>query len=349
MASPQVYLNRIEQSDVPLKIEEIADDKRLKEISAPWQRLCEKCYYSTPFQSPAWIVPWWERFASGKLRTLALWSGDDLAGLAPLYSHPGLDGVTRQITFLGTGNTDYLDILVDPGVIPQGVETILNALGQRRSEWDECDFLDLKGDSPLLSATVPVGFRAKVGPLAVCPVALLPGTMEAYLQTLSPVHRRKARKERRTLEEMGTLLLETAGARMLQEYLTDFFRLHCAWWKERGEQGVLSGEGIQTFHREAATRFLEIGWLRFFRLSLDGKPVAYVYGLKKGNRFYSYLGALDPAMEQYSPGVVILLMIIEKCIQEGLREFDFLRGEERYKYLWGAKKTQTYRYTLKKA
>ncbi|MHB9027810.1 MAG: GNAT family N-acetyltransferase, partial [Candidatus Latescibacterota bacterium] len=289
------------------------------------------------------------RFGTGKLWTIALWSDEELVGLAPLYFHPGPDGTTRQITFIGTGNTDYLDILVDPDIASGGVESMLDAVGRQRLEWDECDLTDLKADSPLLSVTAPSGLRARVSPLSVCPVIRLPCSADAYREMLPSVHRRKTRKERRVLEEKGILGLKIADEHTLPEFLDDFFRLHRAWWEERGEKGVLSDAGIQSFHREAATRFLKIGWLRFYRLSLDGKAIAYVYGLEKGNRFYSYLGALDPAMERYSPGVVILLMIIEECIRKGLREFDFLRGEERYKYLWGARKTLTYRYKIEKA
>jgi CelD/BcsL family acetyltransferase involved in cellulose biosynthesis len=34
---------------------------------------------------------------------------------------------------------------------------------------------------------------------------------------------------------------------------------------------------------------------------------------------------------------VLLGLVLEDALREGVREIDFLRGAERYKYAWGAK------------
>ena len=41
-----------------------------------------------------------------------------------------------------------------------------------------------------------------------------------------------------------------------------------------------------------------------------------------------------------SPGIVLLGRLIEYAIEKGYREFDFLRGNEAYKYDMGGKDTE---------
>lgn len=327
----------------------IIDFGRLREIVPEWQRLVERSPDATPFQSPAWVVPWWEHFGTGELITPVLRRGAELAGLAPCYLHRAPDGSTRQVSFIGIGNSDYLDAVLDPEMVSEGSASILEMLILESERWDECDLFDLPSGSPLLETPVPFGFTGTREPLSTCPVLRLPDTFAAYVDSLPSVHRRKSRKERRVLEESGRLCLETANRAHLGEYLEDFFRLHQAWWNRRGEPGVLSDPAVRDFHREAAAGLMEAGWLQLYRLSLDGRPIASVYGFCRGARFYSYLGAFDPEMERFSPGVVIFLMIIEECIRNGIREFDFLRGRERYKYLWGASDTSTWRFRIRRA
>ena len=44
---------------------------------------------ATPFQSPAWLIPWWDVFGPGVLAVHAVYAGDELVGLAPLYHERG--------------------------------------------------------------------------------------------------------------------------------------------------------------------------------------------------------------------------------------------------------------------
>jgi CelD/BcsL family acetyltransferase involved in cellulose biosynthesis len=64
---------------------------------------------ATPFQSPDWLIPWWRHLGSGELRAVALYCGNKLTGLLPLYSETGGNG--SLLRFLGTGISDYLDCI----------------------------------------------------------------------------------------------------------------------------------------------------------------------------------------------------------------------------------------------
>ncbi|TIX69389.1 MAG: glycosyl transferase, partial [Mesorhizobium sp.] len=89
---------------------EIIDDPAALEALAPrWRELWAHSRTATPFQCPAWLVPWWRTFAPGELATIAVWRGDDLVGLAPLYLEHTTSG--SKLLPVGISLSDYLDVL----------------------------------------------------------------------------------------------------------------------------------------------------------------------------------------------------------------------------------------------
>jgi CelD/BcsL family acetyltransferase involved in cellulose biosynthesis len=61
---------------------------------------------------------------------------------------------------------------------------------------------------------------------------------------------------------------------------------------------------------------------------------------------FSYQIGFDPKLKRMSPGAIIIAHAIQEAISRGLKEFDFLRGSESYKYRWGARDRETYRVLL---
>src|SRR5437762_1226937 len=95
-------------------LEKITDANALEAFEKEWIELWEQCPAATPFQSPAWIISWWKHFGADGLWTLALRNGNELVGIAPLFIFQPEDSATRQLLLIGTGNSDYLDILAKP-------------------------------------------------------------------------------------------------------------------------------------------------------------------------------------------------------------------------------------------
>lgn len=70
------------------------------------------------------------------------------------------------------------------------------------------------------------------------------------------------------------------------------------------------------------------GWL----LSIEGRPVAYLYTpIRDGVAIYAYVGH-DPAVGALSPGAVLQVEAMRDLLDEGtLRHFDFTEGEGQHK------------------
>ena len=66
-----------------------------------------------------------------------------------------------------------------------------------------------------------------------------------------------------------------------------------------------------------------------------GERLAAVHvGMRDGNRWMSWIPAYDAELRKYSPGRILLHHILEDSFRRGDREFDFLIGDEEYKYLY---------------
>lgn len=318
----------------------------LSGLEEEWQALWEHCPDLTPFQHPAWLVPWARHFGGDEFLTITLRRGERLVGLAPFFinvdTYEGRgEREGRSLLLLGTGNTDYLDILVDPELGAVGVEWMLGA-ALEAAECDRCELRQLRPGSPLLAAALPAGWGGRVVDDEPCPVLTLPATVVELETTIRRSHLARIRRDRRRLERQGTVTLAPATAEEFDEAFGALVRLHQKRWRGLGEPGVFGDPAALAFHREAATAFLQQGWLRLLALRLDGKVIASHYTFRCRGRIYNYLGGFDEAYSHWSPGMLTLAHGVEDAVREGARHVDFLRGREPYKYEWGATDSPTY-------
>ena len=66
-----------------LSVEVATDDEGLASLEEDWWDLWRRTPGATPFQSPAWLIPWWGRFHPGELFVIAVRCERRLVGLAP--------------------------------------------------------------------------------------------------------------------------------------------------------------------------------------------------------------------------------------------------------------------------
>jgi CelD/BcsL family acetyltransferase involved in cellulose biosynthesis len=324
-----------------LVIREIESASELDSLRADWLALWKRSSTATPFQSPDWLIPWWKHFGKGQLFVLAVTHETRLVGLAPLFITN-----TRSLSLLGTGNSDYLDLLLDDRVCNDASAAIFAHLCEHRHAWDECDFQNLRHTSPLLTMKSCAGFSERLQEQNFCPVALLPASAQRYLDSLSHQLRHNLDYYHRRLSTLGDVEIECAGEHNFGELFDAFVKLHEARWQMNSMPGVLCDENVRSFHREAATGFLASGALRLYALRINGRIIASLYGFHHAARTYYYLGGFDPEFKQYSPGTILVAHAITAAIREGAREFDFLRGREDYKYRWCAVDRTIYRKRL---
>ena len=247
--------------------------------------------------------------------------GGELIGFAPLFCW-GVEAPT--VSFLGAGISDYGDLLFAPGCEKRCSDALWKFLDQQKTTWHVIDLQEVRGESALLEGQKVQD--CSVQKCSVCPVldlATWPGSMDSRQRT-------DWRRALNRLRKNSELRFEMTGD------IGEFLRLYEARW------GAMDG-ALQRFHREAAAQFCASGLLRLGVVRIDGGAAAAVYGFRTGDTLYCYLSGFDPAMAKQSPGAVLLGWMIEQAVAEGIKEVDFLRHPESYKYLWGARDRVNYR------
>jgi CelD/BcsL family acetyltransferase involved in cellulose biosynthesis len=302
--------------------EVITDLQSLDAVSGDWLALCKKTAV-TPFQTPMWLLPWWRNFGSNDLAVIVSRSGDGIDAIAPLYILRDDDSDESLGLFLGTGISDYLDVIGDASLVIEDMSKLNCQL------WD---LQQLQPSSSMLRISLPDGFSENVEDQEACPVLPLT-TFEA----LGSAHfQKKLRYYRRQLERTGDVRIETPTPETLDDLLTALFELHAARWKRRDLPGLLADDATQQFHRDVARRMLNAGMLRMYATRIDDRIAAVFYGFALNGIVYYYLSGYDPDLEKQSIGTILVAHAVEQAVRDGATTFDFLRGAEEYKYAWGA-------------
>ncbi|MBW3623318.1 MAG: GNAT family N-acetyltransferase [Armatimonadetes bacterium] len=319
-----------------ITLQEITHRSEFNALEPEWRRLEEAGAAPTVFQSWPWQQAWLDHLGRGtSLRTLVFTRWREVVGIAPLGVRRAHGLPLRRLQWIGTGVSDYLGPLVRPSE-DEGVARALAAYLSSRSNrfWDVADLHQLREDSPL-PPVFGAPRHAALLPQAVAPYRPLPPTVEELHAQFGKKLRSNLRYARRVLEREHAVEFALAGPDDLETEMTNFFTLHARRWRSRWQPGVLFGGAVQSFHRQAARGLLEQEALRLHVLRLDGTTVASLYCFSFAGVGYYYLGGFDPDLSRYSIGTLLTAHAMESAVREGCWEFDFLRGQEPYKYRWG--------------
>jgi CelD/BcsL family acetyltransferase involved in cellulose biosynthesis len=304
-----------------------------------WDELWQRCPKATTFQRPEWLFSWMQIFQPSTPLLIEFRYENLLAGLAPLLIYER--GLERVLVLMGGGVSDYLDVLFDPAYAEETVHTFWGILPEI-GRWDTLELTDLPPASCLLKKN-PSRWKYDKTVHDVCPVLPLPARPEKLNGVLPHKQRKNLRNARNRLRGLGDISIEIAAENNLHENLSSMFRLHSNRWQKAGEPGVLADRKVQLFHRQVSPALLRKGVLRLYTLHLNGRAIAALHAFFERRVAYYYLQGFDMEFAWFSPGTQILGAVVEDAARDGMRCVNFLRGRERYKYVWGTQDSPTYR------
>lgn len=347
-------------------IEVLTSTTQLRALEREWVTLWHADPHSTPFQSPQWLIPWWEHVGEGDLHCFAARDPSHrLIALLPLYRYLQPTTGERHLLTLGAGTSDYLDGLFDPSSASALATTLLQHLAASRDPhpatpgapspearmrlWDRAFLSQLRPESPLLLQADAAGWSTYPGE----PCSVIRVTGREQLRTKL---RGNLRRYTRRAQSEGTLRLHVAStvqeAAASLEVLID---LHTRRWRGLGQPGVLASPRVQAHHRASVPKLQAAGMLQMLELRLNEHTVAVLYGLRDASgrhlspdsdAIFLYLIGFDPDYAELSPGSLLLAAVLDQCGEASIPLMDLLRGGEAYKELWGAYTVPTFGITL---
>lgn len=315
------------------------------EIKAPWQGLFERCSDAPVFLSWEWASNWWAHFhRENRLRLTTLSDGDELLCLAPLIARTDVG----QLRLIGSEETtDYADLLAEGSMLPSVSNVLFDYWSERA---DDLVLEPLAEESQLLQTfrvRAATGLPGTAQRLETCPTVQLPSSWDDYLASLRKTDRHELRRKIRRAESAGALSYEVLREPdRVEGALETFFRLHQSSGDPR--KAHFLQPHIRAFFTDVSLAFAERGWLRLAMLRFDEIPIATVLSFHRGGAVQLYNSGYDPHYRPISPGIVLLAYELRSAIEEGHTQYDFLRGDEPYKYDFGAQDRFVWRICLGK-
>jgi CelD/BcsL family acetyltransferase involved in cellulose biosynthesis len=120
----------------------------------------------------------------------------------------------------------------------------------------------------------------------------------------------------------------------VDEAMAAFIELHQK--STRDKEGFWN-EALIQFFTALAAELAKAGWLKLYFIELNGARAAAMLCFDYNNEFLLYNSGFDP--EQFahlSPGNALTAYTIQHAIRLGRQRYDFLRGDEVYKFRFGA-------------
>ncbi len=302
---------------------------------ASWHELASRCQTATAFHTPDWQLPLFRQAMSvGSMRLIGVFSGSRALAILPLQQRGG-----NCLETIGSTISDYLDPLVDPA----HEETAWRAIFEMLRCLPDC----ANGSVVLHNVRDDAACRFTLGRIAtdegygledvvtgnVARVAL-PATWDGYLASLSAHDRKECRRKLRKAETQADATLATCdSADQAPARLEHVFQ---CMESSGGSKGTKCRWIYRRVFESASDGLMRRGIMRVQTLRLAGKPAAGIISFRSAVGTLAWGAGYDPAQSAWSPGVVSFAMAIRDAISRGERVFDFLRGEQRYKYDLGA-------------
>lgn len=316
-----------------LSLETVSDFSELSEKNAEWSHFITSLPDVTPFQLPVWLLTWWRHFGSGQLCVFVFRSGDEIVAVIPCFRHEW--NGRRQITLIGSGISDYLE----PGIAGEHSRAVLQMLAERLREdreWDVCAWQDLNADTPLRSLPFDQEFAIGAELETECTETQIVGDFERWWEQRPHGLRRNVRRYLEKAKSIGEPEF-CIFSKAEPEILNALISLHGVRWGRHGKPGMIETNKSGRFLREAFDRLGCASMLSLFALRFREKIVAVICSFPYRNRLFSYLSAFDPEYEIYGFGRLLLYYSMQYAFEQHYIAWNFLRGNEPYKFDWGAR------------
>ena len=320
----------------------IQTDSEFDVLERTWNELLSRSDASV-FQTFEWLRTWWKYFGKGRrLHCLVFNSDGQVVGIAPMFKEwVKIFGVkiATHLQFMGPPLSDYVDVITLLGYESLVLSALAEYLESSSIEWDVFDIEDVHENSAVVKIFPEMltdhGMPVYTYQGNVCPQSVLPDTWEMFLQGLGPNTRYNFKRKSKKLQQGFKTEVEVFEKETddLVAGIDAFIKLHGDRWKSLGYPNAFDDVTHRAFHIEIARKFAHRGWLRLFFLKVNGFRVAVSFDFNYKNRIYMYqANSYGPEeIMRYSPGFLVNCVAIERGIREGMKIFDFLRGDESYK------------------
>ncbi len=307
-----------------------------------WNALVEQSIADTPFSRYEYLAEWWQTRGGGEwqnpeLVLVSASENDQLIGIAPLFLAE-YDGRNALLLVGSIEISDYLDLIVREADLPRFLSGLMDFLASSLGDnWSAVDWYNLPDDSPTLAALQAEaesrGWNHHQEIYRPTPRIALNGSFEDYLSRLEKKQRHEIRRKmRRAAESDLNVRFHLVGKDAdINAEMDSFFHLMI----QDPNKALFLKDDMRAQMTSVIRAAFEQGYLWLAFLEVDGVKVAASLNFDYKNKLWGYNSGVSRAHMELSPGWVLLGHVIQWCCEHGRHEFDFMRGDEEYKYRFG--------------
>lgn len=289
-----------------------------------WNALLERAATRTINLTWEMQQAWWETKGRGRLLLVVAEQDDEPVAVAPLFEDGGM---VFNLCLL-----DHLDFVGDVGD-PAVLDGLLDTARQAVTDFAGFKFYFIPDTSTtglrLGAAAARLGLVCAAEETISCPAMQVAGReTEAERAT----RKESLVRHERTLRRLGTVRVSHSRSRAeIEPQLDDFFTQHIERRAATGHPSPFLERAEREFYRRMVEAADETGWLRFTRLDLDGRGVAFHFGFSYRGRFLFGVPSFAIDLDRCWPGEVLLRHVMLAALEEQASVFDFGLGDEFYK------------------
>lgn len=316
------------------------------DLRSEWDTLLTQAASNHVFVTWEWQSTWWDVYHPGDLWVLTVRNPEgQLVGIAPWFIQE-THKMGRTVRSIGCVDvTDYLEIICHREYVVNVLTALSDYVVAQQSLFDTIDLCNIPQHSHVLTYLPELltqrGLEVRVKQQEVCPIITLPESWEAYETMLDKKNRhelrRKIRRSEGVEENVRWYLVDESHD--LAAEMAKFLRLMASASSEKAE--FLQEPANALFFRRILEVMAKAGWLQMAFLLIGEQEAAAYVNFVYGDEVLVYNSGLDLSVSTgLSPGIVLLAHLIRHAIERGYRKFDFLRGDEEYKYRMGGRDTE---------
>ena len=303
-----------------------------------WEDFESKSIDLTPFDKFSWKKIWVNSFDENYNYQLA-------------YNHNffiPIKILNDHATFIGDKDVvDYNNLLSKENNIDDFLD-LLNKIFQTKIS--KLSLYSISEDSHFFSnfknSKLENLYKVNIQEEDVSPYLLLPETWDEYLMNLSKKRRHEIKRKIRRFEENFDFSSgDHNSIDNFEEIFDDFIRLHKL---SSDEKKLFMNSDREKFFKELIYKFLSENNLLYSYLKVENQTVACSISFSQNNIRYLYNSGFDPKYIKHSTGLINHLFAIKRSIENKYEIFDFMRGNERYKYDLGGIDKKVYSVLLER-
>jgi len=314
----------------PPACEIISNLERLDAMAGEWRRLASES--ASPFHTFGWNRAWYRHFGGKKSRSMAVFvfrKNGVVVGILPCYRQGS------ELRLAGDDECDYQDILVEQDhLIPQMLMHLFSLLRKYHCDLHFACLSDKGRLHRYIDTTaVKLGYPHCSRQHCPCPWFGMKGSGDEFLRNQKPRVRKRIRAALRRTDKIAPAYQCRIhqGSEITPDLIDRLADLHIRNQYRKKGASVFSNPDFRRFLLEASLR--EDTGLRIASLqTAGGKLIAFDIGFERRKRFSVYIGSFEAEYSSCSPGTALLYHQIEEWTERGMEIYDFLCGNESYKY-----------------